>query len=146
MDPMKLQGIILIIAMFIFEWAQGGAATLKGQWRMTDMIYKGQEMPPPNPDLNLSWTFFENGTERLYWQRKDEEGFCERFANYHIGDNQIQEKVFAVNPLNKADCGTDPDMQVGRETFNKIEIQQQRILFHLQVGEEEVIFILKEVL
>jgi len=119
---------------------------LSGEWQLTAMIYRGQQIPPLNPNLILRWTFFENGTERLFWERTGEEGFCERFATYLLQDGQIQEKVFAVNPLNRTDCGRDPDMQLGRQTLNRIDIQQQQILLHLQLGDEELIYILKEIL
>ena len=119
---------------------------LDGEWKLVGMIYRGEEVPPLNPLLNLRWTFFANGTERLYWDRQGENGFCERFANYNILDGQIHETVFAINPLNNFECAQDPDMQVGRYTVNPIEIKQQKILLHLQLGDEELIYILKETL
>jgi len=119
---------------------------LQGEWVLTGMIYRGAEIPPLNPNLNLRWSFFSNGTERLYWDRKGEKGFCERFANYQITDTQIHEEVFAVNPLNSPECAKDPDMQVGRRTSSKIEIQEQKILLYLQMGDEELVYVLKQVL
>lgn len=119
---------------------------LHGEWRLSAMIYRGNEVPPLNPNLNLRWSFFENGTERLYWDRSDEDGFCERFANYEVSDGKLWEKVYAVNPMNNSTCNQDPDMHVGRETVTKIEIISQKILLHLSLGDEELIYVLKEVL
>lgn len=138
--------LLLIFLVFSSVARAQDQTFLQGEWRLAGMIYRGNELPPMNPNLNLRWTFFANGSERLYWDRKGENGFCERFANYEIKNNQINEAVFAVNPMNSAECAQDPDMQVGRQTSNKIEIQKQQILLHLQMGDEELIYILKEVL
>lgn len=119
---------------------------LQGEWHLEGMIYRGHKVPPLNPNLNLRWNFFDNGTERLYWSRQGENGFCERFANYQVQDGYITEKVFSMNPANNPECAQDPDMQLGRETKTKIEIQIQQILLHLQLGDEELIYVLKEVL
>ena len=35
-------------------------------------------------------------------------------------------------------------MQLGRKTKTKIEIQESKILLHLQLGDEELIYVLKE--
>lgn len=144
---MKLFNLVLILLSLLSWRALAGQETrLEGEWKLVGMIYRGEEVPPLNPQLNLRWTFFANGTERLYWDRQGENGFCERFATYKILDGQIHETVFAVNPLNSLECSQDPDMQVGRHTVNTIEVKQQQILLHLQLGDEELIYILKEVL
>ncbi len=140
--------VLTLFLLSIVPWRALAAQEthLEGEWKLEAMIYRGEEVPPLNPQLNLRWTFFANGTERLYWDRQGENGFCERFANYKILEGQIHETVFAVNPLNSFECGQDLDMQVGRQTVNTIEVQPQRILLHLQLGDEELIYILKEVL
>jgi len=112
----------LWLAMVIMSMNAHAATTLHGEWKFSGLIYHGQVLPPPNPSLNLIWTFFSNGTERLYWDRRGENGFCERFATYNLDGGQISENIFAVNPANNESCSQDPDMQVGRETLNKIEI------------------------
>ena len=119
---------------------------LRGEWMLSGLIYRGQEIPPLNPKLNLRWTFYENGTERLFWNRTGEQGFCERFANYRIQDGHLHETVFAVNPLNGHECIQDPDMQVGRQTATRIEFNNKNIHLHLQLGDEVIIYILQEVL
>lgn len=143
---MKSLGGLLGVLFIVVNARAELPTTLKGQWRFSEMIYRGQTLPLPNPDLNLSWTFFENGTERLYWNRKGEVSFCERFAHYELRDDKILETVFAVNPKNGIECANDPDMQMGRQTSNTIEIKGDRIHFHMQMGDEELIYVLKEVL
>lgn len=138
--------VFLFSIAFLLSLASHAETSLRGEWKLSGMIYHGVVVPPLNPKLNLRWTFYPNGTERLYWDREGEPGFCERFATFEILDGVIKESVFAVNPNNARECGQDADMQVGRETKNKIEIQQQQVLLHLQLGDEELIYILKEVL
>jgi hypothetical protein len=138
---MRIAVILLLLCSPVFA-----QTSLSGEWKLTEMIYRGERVPPLNPKLNLFWTFFENGTERLYWDRRGENGFCERFAHFEITNNKLHEAVFAVNPLNSLDCAQDPDMQVGRQTSNVIEINNNEILLHLQLADEELIYVLKEVL
>jgi len=139
------------LVLFLVAWllAEPGHAdspvVLEGEWKLTGMIYHGHLIPPLNPNLNLRWTFFANGTDRLYWDRTGESGFCERFAHYTIQDNLLHEKVFAVNSRNNPDCAKDPDMQMDRKTANPVEFQQNQILLHLQMGDEELIYVLEEV-
>lgn len=106
------------------------------------MIYRGQEIPLPNPDLFLTWTFFRNGTVRLYWDRGGKD-FCERYAHYQVSDSLLKEEVFALNPQNSADCSKDPDMQLGRQTSNKIKVLDSEIQLFFSLGDEELIYVLK---
>ncbi|MEZ0391766.1 MAG: hypothetical protein ACAH59_06095 [Pseudobdellovibrionaceae bacterium] len=118
-------------------------AALSGEWQLAGLIYKGSEIQLPSPELNLRWSFYPNGTERLYWDRGTE-AFCESFANYQLKNGFLESETFALNPQNDPSCAKDPDMQLGRKTKTKIEIQESKILLHLQLGDEELIYVLKE--
>jgi len=123
------------------------AMALSGTWKFTEIIYKGQRQPLLNPDLNLQWTFFSNGTDRLYWDRKGIAGFCERFANYKVltdeeGQQTLDEEVFAANPKNMFECARDADMQPGRKTSNLIDISKKEILVHFNLGDDEIVYVL----
>jgi hypothetical protein len=122
--------------------AQDGQQII-GDWKFSSLIYQGQPQPMPNPDLNLRWEFFENGTVRLYWDRKNVTGFCERFAHYTFEKNSLRQIVFAVNPQNADECGKDPDMQVGRDTTNRMEISGRDIHLYFQMGDEDLIYVLE---
>src|SRR3989344_1073253 len=99
---------VFIFAIYFFVFAQASSPpVLRGEWKLTAMIYRGVTIPPLNPNLNLRWTFFANGSNRLYWDRENEKGFCESFANYSLDDGQMIATVFAVNPLNHPDCAKD---------------------------------------
>ncbi|MBS1970365.1 MAG: hypothetical protein JSU04_08655 [Bdellovibrionales bacterium] len=137
---------LLVTALLLFCSPCFAQENPVGQWKLTEMIYHGERVPPLNPKLNLFLTFFNNGTDRLFWDRAGESGFCERFAHYEILNNKLHEIVFSVNPLNSPDCAQDPDMQVGRETLNVIEINNNEILLHLQLADEELIYVFTEVL
>jgi hypothetical protein len=115
--------------------------SLEGTWKFSKIIYQNQPIPMPNPDLFLTWTFFLNGTDRLYWDRGTAE-FCERFAHYKIVDGEFFEEIFAVNPRNASDCAQDPDMQLGRKTKNKIQVLETEIRLFFSLGDEEVTYVL----
>jgi hypothetical protein len=115
-----------------------------GHWKFSEMIYRGQRVPLPNPDLNLNWTFFKNGTERLYWDRATPD-FCERFSYYNFVDSDLMLETFFLNPRNASDCSKDPDMQLGKKTKIKIEVLKEELHFFFQLGEEELIYVLKPI-
>ncbi len=114
-----------------------------GHWKFSEMIYQGQTISIPNPDLNLVWTFFSNGTERLYWDRGTPD-FCERWSHYTIDQNQLTTEVFALNPKNSSECGKDPDMQVGKISKVKLEIFETKIYLYFQLSDEQLIYVLKK--
>ena len=101
-------------------------------------------MPLPNPDLNLRFTFFDAGTERLYWDRGGPE-FCERFAHYKIQGSILQQEIYAINPGNAAECAKDPDMQLGKKTATKMSFSSNELFLFFQLGEEELIYVFKGV-
>ena len=116
-----------------------------GHWKFSEMIYRGEKVPLPNPDLNLNWTFFKNGTERLYWDRGDTSGFCERFSYFNVETNVLSVETLFLNPRNASDCSKDPDMQVGKNAKIKIDVLKDELHFYFQLGEEELIYVLRPV-
>ncbi len=115
---------------------------IEGRWRFREMIYRGERLPLQNPDLNLSWTFFKNGTDRLYWDRGTPE-YCERFAQVSIEDNKIVEEVFALSPGNADDCSQDPDMQVGKKSSTQFKLVGKELQLTFPLGEETLTYVLK---
>lgn len=135
----------ILTALFIWLSCQSSfAEVLLGEWKYEELIYRGSRIPRPDPNLNLTWTFYHNGTERLYWDR-GEISFCERFANFRYELNILHEKVFALNPDNASDCQKDPDMQIGRQTQTQLETAEKELLLHMPLGDEEIIYVLKKV-
>ncbi len=115
---------------------------LVGSWIYSEVIYQNIRQPIFNKDLKIIWTFFDNGSERLYWSR-DDSGFCERFASYKVKENSLLEEVWAINPNNMSECGRDPDMQVGKKTSTPILFFENEIWLIFNLGEETLTYILK---
>lgn len=122
-------------------WA--AAESLVGTWKFTNLIYQNQIFPLPNPDLNLRWTFFQNGTERLYWDHGNVGVFCERWGFYSLQESILREEGFALNPKNSPDCGKDPDMQLPRITYTRLEWNNGKIHLYLKAGSEDLIYALE---
>lgn len=116
-----------------------------GMWLFTSLIYQGQSMPLPNPDLKIYYEFFADGTNTLYYHRKGEEGFCERRATFEFNNEQIAQEVVWVNPDNAIWCGQDTDMQLGYRSWNKARLVNQELHLSLPMGEEEIIYIWSKV-
>jgi hypothetical protein len=134
------------MGFFVFLSLSTGYAepNILGEWRLVQMIYRGKPIPLINPDLYLSWTFFKNGTERLYWDRGTPE-FCERFAQFSIENGKLQEKTFALNPQNAQDCAQDPDMQIDRAAVTAIQFLDNTIQLQVPMGDEELIYVLRQI-
>ncbi len=134
---------MLKILIFLIS-TQSHAVTdvdLKGHWKFSEIIYQEHRLPLPNPDLNLQWEFFSNGTSRLYWDRGTRD-FCERFAHYTVKNQILTEEVFALNPKNATDCVQDPDMKLGRKTNVPISLYEKEMHMHFQIGDEQLIYVL----
>lgn len=131
----------LFLFLFLLHIERPALAELQGAWKLSAMEYKGQNLPLPNPDLFLTWTFYANGTERLYWDRGGEE-FCERFAHFSVADGYLKEVTFALNPKNSIECSRDPDMQMGKETLTQIQILEKQLRLLIPMGEDELVYIL----
>ncbi len=120
------------------------ASSLTSEWKFEEMIYQGQRMERSDPALNLRWTFFANGTDRLYWDRGTTE-FCERFAHFKYSENQLQTNIFWVNPLNSVDCSADPDMKLKGQSKTRLEVNGFELLLYLAVSDEPLIYVLRKV-
>ena len=111
-----------------------------GEWKLVSMIYQQKAMALPNPDLNLRFTFYSNGLERLYWDRGSSD-FCESFATYQIRQGVLRSEVISVNPLNAVDCEMDPDMQLGTKTMTRIKRSFEELQLFFQLGDEDLIYV-----
>jgi hypothetical protein len=136
--------VLMILTLFhsISLWAVVG--TVEGEWKLSGMIHHGRPIPLPNPELNLRWTFFSNGTFRLFWDRGSPD-FCEGFGHFKLIDEHLNSKIFALNPKNAAECAKDTDLQIGRETKTKMEVTQGQIAMYFQLGDEELVYLLTKV-
>lgn len=137
-----MNAVLLVVGLLMGASSFAETSTIIGAWKFSEIIYRGQTLPLPNPDLNLSWVFFKNGTARLYWDRGTSD-FCERFSTYQWKNDFLDEEVFAVNPGNALECQQDLDMQVGRKTHTPLDFRDHQLRMHFQLGDDELIYILK---
>jgi hypothetical protein len=145
---MKL--FLKLFLFFIFSISAHAAniqnGELVGRWKFNSLIYRGEERPPFNPHLNLYFEFYETGTNRLMWNRNNEEGFCERFGFYKLSENKLIDEVVWVNPNNSQDCSKDTDMQLGRKSSTPIELKNGNLQLKFYIGDEPLIYIFERVI
>lgn len=114
-----------------------------GRWLYDGFFYEGHRYPNPNPDLELEFHFRPDGVSRLYWERADEEGFCERLADYAIEGDLLRQKVTWVNPANASTCASDPDMRPGQQTVVPFEIKGDELWLNIGLSGKDFFYILK---
>lgn len=142
------------IFSMIFLWSALSEALPKpilqtevfGAWKLTKMLYEGNEMDLPNPALRLTFSFFANHSLRIYWDRQDSTVFCEGFSNWIIdtddaGASTLKQNTFAVNPMNAGDCAQDPDMKLGIKESVPIWINNGHLLITLRLGDQNLTYL-----
>lgn len=115
---------------------------LLGIWFFTNIIYQGQTLPRPNPDLIMTINFSET-ENTIRYHRNNETGFCERKATYEFKDGNLNQTVTWVNPENMPACAEDTDMQMGQVTTSKLEASPEQLLLHMSMGGESLVYIWK---
>jgi hypothetical protein len=122
------------------------AHEIQGEWKYSSFIYDGQTHPILTPTLDLRFWFSADGISTLRWFESDQAGFCERKAYYVVEEgNTLYQKVFWVNPDNHSSCSSDPDMQMGRENRTTFKIENQKLMFDLQLNGQPFIYIMDRI-
>lgn len=111
---------------------------LEGLFLFTSMIYQGNPMPMPNPNLVMTFEFSSDGINRLKYFRKNETGFCERLAAFEFNEGTLKQQVTWLNPANADYCSSDPDMIFGKESTNKAFVVGNSFQLVMPMGEEEL--------
>ena len=115
-----------------------------GDWKWVLMHYQNHFLPPPNPNLILTYHFYPDGTDRLFWTYKNDLGvFCERKGNFTIDDGNIVDTIYWVNPDNAIECSRDPDMQLGKTTITPAKIIEGQLHLFLQFGNNHSLYLEK---
>lgn len=122
--------ITFLILSPIKSFSNEAPSPIVGQWRYYGYFYKDNFFPPNDPNLELSFSFLDNGNYRLYWTRtSDKTEFCEALGVYNIIEDKIQTEILWVNPDNHFNCASDPDMNVGRRaTTSYIYLEEKNEL------------------
>ncbi len=115
--------------------------SLIGIWLFTAIIYQGQQVPPPHPNLKLRISFLSETTNEIFYYRDGERGYCRRWANYRIEDSNIIQEVTDVDPGNDMACGGDTDMQKGNVSKTFFELKEEKLFLHLPLGNEGIQYI-----
>ena len=136
---------VLIQGLGIVPAFASSQVNILGTWQYDGFFYENHRYPNPNPDLELFFTFYQDGKSRLFWQRKNETGFCERIAEFKISNNMLVQKVIWVNPKNNSECAMDVDMRLGQESETEICIQESELSFHFDLDGKPFLYILKPV-
>ena len=92
---------------------------LYGKWKAIGYYHQDHFEQPEIPKVTITYHFFEDGTNILFWQHRGESTYCERKGLWFVFEGYLHDEVAWVNPSNGIDCGADPDMQLGRvaQTF-----------------------------
>ncbi len=143
---LKLFSVIVFLLSFSLEVrASNDGSELTGHWLFYKMIYKGELMDPLNPKLVMTFNFQEGLYNALSFHRTDEEGFCERVALWSF-DHQKQrlyQRVTWANPKNRADCSSDPDFQVGHESYSPFKYEKDQLYLTVPLADENVVLVWK---
>jgi hypothetical protein len=134
---------LLICGLGAVPARAASAEDILGEWTYDGFLYEGTRYPKPNPDLTLTFTFYEDGTDRLYWHRAGETAFCERLAEYSADDSHLVQKVIWVNPANGHECSSDTDMRMGLETDTEFSFSGDELWLHLELNGKPFFYILK---
>ncbi len=114
-----------------------------GAWVFTSLIYRGQEIPRPNPQLIMTFNFQDNGENILHYYRQGESGSCTRVAQFQFQKGKLHQEVIRASENNAVFCSSDPDMQVGNVSITPVAIRDDRMVMTLGLGEETLTYIWK---
>jgi hypothetical protein len=112
-----------------------------GKWKFSEYIYQDKNLPLPNPNLNLIFEFNKTGSNRLFWYRENEDGFCERIGLYTYTNLELTDEVVWTHPDNHVECSKDPDMILGKKTKNKVTIANDKLYLHLALKGQPFIYV-----
>lgn len=98
-------------------------------------------VPPQQDGIQLSFDFYDDGTNFLTWFKPAEKETCQRRGIYVDQGTHIVEIITWAHPDNAATCSQDPDMQMGRELRTPYEIKEGRLETKLHVGEQFIVYI-----
>lgn len=136
-------------ALIILIWASVALATdetsVLGAWKYVGYSYQEHKYPVSDPGLSLTFHFSEDHLVQLRWDYAQEQGFCERVAEYEVRPNQIlYQKVIWVNPMNDLSCSKDIDMQMDRESLTPFQFNENQLIFQLTLGDQPLYYILEK--
>lgn len=118
---------------------------LIGKWQAVGYFYQGSFIQPKDPRLTLTYEFFPDGKDILYWKNKDETSFCERRGSWLVQDGTLVDEVVWVNPQNGMDCSNDPDMQTGKISISPFWVEAEKLQVEIPLGSEVLIYVWEKI-
>lgn len=116
-----------------------------GIWIYTGLIFQGQPIAKPSPELVIYFQFINEYENNLFYFRQDQKGFCDRQASYSIEGQLLKQKIISTNSDNADVCSADPDMQMGSISATRFEIKDDQLFLYLSLGEDELIYVWSKV-
>jgi hypothetical protein len=117
------------------------SSLLLGSWFFVQLIYNGQVISPPNPNLEITYTFSDDGTNRLHYDHIGEKGSCDRLAVYQYDGRNLTQQITWVAPHNADFCSNDPDMQLGAISKTPAVVRDDQLFLTLSMGEESIVYV-----
>lgn len=137
--------IQIISLLFIGAASAAPTSELIGKWQAIGYIYQETLIQPPDPQLTLTFQFFEDGTDILYWKNKNEDFFCERTGKWFVKDGILFDEIVSTNPANHWDCSADPDMEIGRKNESQFWVKDGFLNTVIPLGDENLVYVWKSV-
>ena len=138
---MKLLFVSLIF-FSSYSLAKSSESTdLIGRWQAIGYFYKQQFIQPPDPQLTLTFEFLEDGTDILFWQRKDEKSFCQRKGEWTVKNEILYDEIVWINPENGMSCSGDPDMEIGRINESHFWREGDQLFVEIPLADEYLIYV-----
>ncbi len=138
-----------LLALLLFSpvlLAGTPSPSVTGHWFFYKKIYQKQEMPePPDASLRMHFEFTDEGQSLLYWWHEGENDFCRRHGEYFLTEGVIVDKVTWVDPENSRECGSDPDMQLGRITRTPYYFHNGDLAIRFHLGDEPLDLVWKKI-
>lgn len=119
--------------------------SLIGIWMYASLIYQGQPIPPPNPDLKIYYNFETENINEIFYYRTNENGTCRRKAEYTLKNSELHQTVISIDPSNAEFCSQDTDMQLGNFSKTKYELKDNKMYLYLPLGDEYLIYVWEKV-
>jgi hypothetical protein len=114
---------------------------LIGKWQAIGYFYQGTFIQPPDPQLTLTFEFFQDGSDILFWQRKGEKTFCERKGSWFVQNEILHDEIVWINPENGMDCGGDPDMELGRINESHFRRKDNQLFVDIPLADEYLTYV-----
>lgn len=144
-----MQKFALICCLFFFTSPllakSSTSQDLLGKWQAIGYFYQGSFVQPKDPRLLLTFEFFKDGTDTLFWKYKGQNDFCERRGHWKVKEGKLEDEVFWLHPQNGKDCGGDPDMQVGKINISPFWVEKDQLFVEIPLGQENLIYVWKKI-